>query len=118
MTLTWAQAFGATLLLELPVIVALAPRALRRRAILDGAFQDGVLANLFTHPLAWWLWHEGYLGASLGGWLLLEAGVVAVEWAIYRAVTGIAPARAFAMALLANGFSAGMGLLLQHSALT
>lgn len=114
MTITWPAAFAMTLALELPLMVAGAPRALRKRTLVDGT-----LANMLTHPLAWWVHVEGWIPELLGlppdgmlAWLILEALVVLVEGTVFAAVTRMPKARAFGVALFANAFSASIGLLL------
>jgi hypothetical protein len=106
--MTQIQAFLLTLALEVPCAVFLAGRLgvadLRRIALL------AIAGSALTHPLVWWL---SSAWTALPPWprlLLLEAGAVLVEGAVYRiAVT--AP-RALLLAFVANALSFGVGLLL------
>jgi len=99
--MNWPAAFALTAAIELPLVVAVAPRALRRRAALDS-----LAANLLTHPLAWYL-----LAAELLPWTAIEVGVTAVELAVYRFVTRLPWPRAVLAALLANGVTAALSFV-------
>lgn len=72
-----------------------------------------VLATLLTHPLAWaamlGLMDEiGYAAAVA----LVEAAVVLMESLAYRLLVPLPGGRALLASLVANGASAGLGLLL------
>ncbi len=98
----WPAACALTVALELPLASALAPVGQRRRVALDG-----LLLNLFTHPLAW--------GAVVGlGWPLLpvEVGVTAAEAVGYRAVSGLGWGRASLVSVLCNGLTTLVGVAL------
>lgn len=90
-----------TIAVELPIVVALAPRPMRRRALVDGgAF------NLFTHPLAWLaVLHLGL------GWWPVEAAVTLTELALYRGLTRLSWRRAALVACVANGVTAALSCL-------
>ncbi len=110
---SWALAFVGTLLVETPVYWL----ALRRALGLWGALSTSLLVNLVTHPLAW--------SAVTGGWhpwpwffLAVEAGVTLVEALLVFAVgrtrlcrRDIPIKEALAISVVANGLSAGIGLL-------
>lgn len=97
----WCNAFLLTLGVEVPLVVALAPRG-RRRYFAGIA----VGVQLLTHPLAWLAFTDGIMG-----WWTVEAAVVIVEAIVY-AIASASPLRAFTMSLLANASSAAAGLWL------
>jgi len=88
-----------TLVVESALVQVLAPSGLRRRIALDVVF-----VNLATHPIGFWL-------AALRpeAWLAIEAAITATEAFVYATVTGLAPRRAIATAILANGTTAALG---------
>jgi hypothetical protein len=108
----YALGLGLTLLVEVPVVVisaVLLGAPVRRAAVL------AVVASLLTHPVLWFVVApvlDDWLG--LWGLALAEAGVVAVEAAIYH--RGLRPTisagEAFCLSLLANALSFGVGVLL------
>ena len=79
----------------------LAKRFGRRTAL------DGVLANLFTHPLAWWL--VVHAGDSFA---VVEAGVALCEALVFWCLTGHSVWRAALLSLVANGATVGLSFLL------
>jgi len=92
-----------TLVLELPVVV------LFIRKPLGGVLLYFLLVNTFTLPLAtyvYWVWDWNFY--------LVEALVVVAEGLLYALYDRqkLPAWRAFLMALLANAFSAGMGVVL------
>jgi hypothetical protein len=104
----WAFAFALTLLCELPIYwFAL-------RGPLGGhgrALAVGVAVNVATHPLAWTL----AVGRVMP-WLAIEASVTVAEAALVFAAARALGRRlplheSFLVALAANAFSAGVGLL-------
>ena len=99
--LDWAVAFLLTVVLEMPCVVACAPRGVRRRAALDS-----LLVNACTHPVAWLAVNSDALS-----WTATEAAVVVVEALVYRWITRMPWSRAGAASLLANGVSAGSAFL-------
>ena len=101
----WLTAFACTLALEAPVYVA----GLRRRVSAPRALLLAVALNVATHPLAWWL----TAGHSWSRLAVVELGVWASEALLLWALARPLPlAEAVALALTANGLSAGVGLLL------
>jgi hypothetical protein len=104
----WLFGFGLTLLCELPIYWL----ALRRP--LGGntrALAVGVAVNVATHPLAWTL----AVGRMMP-WLAIEGAVTIVEAALIFAAARALGRRlplheSFLVALAANAFSAGVGLL-------
>jgi len=99
--MNWLFAFLLTVAIELPIVVAWAPRDRRRRIAVD-AFA----ANLLTHSAAW------YLVRSLAApWLLVEIGVAAVEALVYRRVGGLEWSRAAAASCCANGVTAALSFV-------
>lgn len=107
--MTQAVALLLTLLIETAVVIGLAVGA--RWRPLPRWIACAVCASLITHPFAWWA--HGMLPLPL--WpraLLIEAAVVLVEAALYRALVPAPLPRALAVALIANGASFGIGVLL------
>jgi len=104
----WAFAFALTLVCELPIYVF----ALRRP--LGGtlrALAVGVAVNVATHPLAWTL-----AVGHVMPWLAIEVAVTLLEalllFVVARAFGRRMPAHeSLLVALAANAFSAGVGLL-------
>ena len=100
--MNWLEAFALTCAIELPVVVLIAGRGLRRRAAVDS-----LAANLLTHPAAW------YLVRSTGvPWLAAEVVVAAVELLVYRRVTRLTWLRAAAASVAANGVTAALSFVL------
>lgn len=97
----WPAAFALTCAVEVPIVVAIAPRGRRARTA-----ADAFAANLLTHPLAWLLVGNGILP-----WLVVEVLVLLVEAAVYRGVTRLAPARAFTAAGVANLVTASLSFV-------
>lgn len=97
----WPAAFALTCAVEVPIVVAMAGRGRRRRTV-----ADAFAANLLTHPLAWLLVGHGILP-----WLVVEVLVLLVEALVYRGVTRLPPARAFAAAGLANLITASLSFV-------
>lgn len=110
-TVSYLADLGLTLAVEVPVVVVVG------RAIGVGARRAALVAvgaNLLTHPLLWFVaapWLHDHWG--LAGVALAEAGVVAVEAAVYRR-TLERSALAGWLALLANAASFGAGLVVHH----
>lgn len=102
--LLWAKAFLLTLAVEVPLIVALAPRERRRAVALMAAATQAL-----THPLAWIAFHEGVMG-----WWSVEVAVVVVEAVVYASATG-RKRWALGLSLLANLCSAALGVWLLES---
>ena len=100
--MTWWVAFLLTCASEFVVVAVVAPAPRRRRTA-----TDSLAANLFTHPLAWWLVTSGHLA-----FWPTEIGVCIAEAAIYASVSRLAPARAFATSFAANGVTVAMSFLL------
>ena len=96
--MNWPTAFALTAAIELPLVAAVAPSALRRRAALDS-----LAVNLLTHPLAWLSFGAGWLP-----WATIELLVLAVEAIAYRTVTRLSWPRALAASALANGVTAAL----------
>ncbi len=92
----WLACFVLTVAIELPIALALAPRAFRRHIALDA-----LLANLLTHPAAWFLVGEGLLD-----WGVTEGAIAFIEGLVYAAVTRLSWSRATGIALAANAVSA------------
>lgn len=97
----WPAAFALTCAVEVPIVIAFAPRGRRGRTA-----ADAFAANLLTHPLAWLL----IVHAGLS-WLLVEVLVLLVEVAVYRGVTRLPLPRAFAAAGLANLVTASLSFV-------
>lgn len=102
----YLAALGLTLLVELPVYLLV----LRQFLAWLPALRLGVVANLATHPLVWWILDRfgatglAFVGCEVGAWLaetLLIAAVVRRD----IAVVGLT-------ALVANTASVGAGLIL------
>jgi hypothetical protein len=105
--LRWCGAFALTLIIELPLAAVLLRRFEARPARL---WPKLVFANLATHPL---LWFGFPLAAWPGAWSMLAAELFAwlCEAAFYIVVfDGVGLRRAFAVSLLANAASFGVGV--------
>lgn len=100
--LAYAPLLLVTLVLEITIVGALAPRGRRREAWIAAA-----ALNLFTHPLATllaWRWGVDFLA--------LESLVFLFEWLCYGRLLRIGPLVALRLALPANLLSAVAGFLL------
>jgi len=105
----WLKAFLITLLVEVPLAAFLLRQQEPR---LSRLLLAGVYANLATHPLVWFVFATlplrpwaGIALAELWAWLG-EALFFVVVW------RGLSWRRAAGVALLTNGASFGLGLLL------
>lgn len=98
--MSWLAAYVLTVLIEVPLASALAPRGRRRRIALDA-----LLLNTLTHPLLTVLLRTGSIGFAPG-----EVLVWMVEAAGYVWVSGLRPARAFLLSLVANGATVAVAL--------
>lgn len=103
----WLQAFLGTVIIEVPIVVALTrgtePTAARRAAL-------ALFAQLVTHPLVWFVFPNlvGLRGGTAT--LLSELWAWGAEAAFYAlTLRGISPARAVAVSALANGASVLVG---------
>jgi hypothetical protein len=94
----WLGFFLLTIAIEIPIAVALAPRTARRSIALDA-----LLANLATHPAAWFAMAHLQLD-----WNAIELLVAAVECGVYALVTALRWPRAALIALVANGVTAAL----------
>lgn len=110
----WATAFALTLLFEGPLYLLLLRSALSPWRALAAT----LALNLATHPIAWsaitmaaqpfpWVFVGVEAAVALAEGLLLFA---AARTRLFRRRLGLA--EALAIALAANGFSAGLGLML------
>ena len=113
--MTQFQALVLSLLIEVPIVLALAWRLTRsgvpswRRLALVGC-----AATLITHPFAW---HGVYI---LRAWLpsywprvlVVECGVAVVEGLLYAVVARLGHPRGQLLGWTANAASFGIGLLL------
>jgi hypothetical protein len=113
------SALIASLILEVPIVVALGVALGRRAAPSDAPaasallwLQAGVAATLLTHPFAWWL-NEDALRGALTLWprmLTIELLVTLAEGALFGWI-GRAWARGLLLSALANATSFGLGLV-------
>ena len=105
----WLAAFVLTLAVEVPIagylLRRVEPDRLRLAVLL-------VFANLATHPIVWYVITQLFL---IGTWeyvLVAESWAVAVEAVFYAvAFRGLDPRRAIAVAVVANGASFFVGLI-------
>jgi len=104
---TMAISLGLTLLLEITFALLWGLRGKRELTV-------AALVNVLTNPPVVLLYH---IAAGLFGWpaaavtAVLECGAVLVEWRCYRACSQQLK-RPFLFALLANGFSFGIGCVI------
>jgi hypothetical protein len=110
----WALAFVFTLLAETPVYFL----GLRRVFGARGALAASLLLNVATHPLAWSAIMAAprpfpyvFLGVE-GAVTLIEALLLFGAGRSRLARRPLGAGEALAISLAANGFSAGLGLLL------
>lgn len=101
-SLEYLALLGATLAIELLVVLRFAPRGERLTWLVAC-----LAVNLVSHPLASHVYSEG-----LAGFGPIEGGVVLVEVAGYRVAKGARLREAALVSLLANGASAGIGLVM------
>lgn len=109
--MTQPLALLLTLLVEVLVVLAVVRLARGSGPGVGRWLLVALCASLITHPLAWWahavlpmpLWPRA---------LTIEAAVVLVEAGLYRGLVPASVRKAFAVALLANGASFGLGVWL------
>jgi hypothetical protein len=94
-----------TIVLEVAIVLLLAPADRRRRAALVAA-----VANLVTHPIA--LAAVATLSGGWAAWGAVEAAVTLVELLAYRAFGRLTWSRAALCAVVANAATAGLGAAL------
>jgi hypothetical protein len=94
-----------TIVVEVALVLLLAPKDRRRRAALVAA-----VANLVTHPIA--LAAVGLLPGGWASWFAVETAVALVELLAYRYGGRLTWSRAVLCALATNGVTAGLGALL------
>ena len=99
--MSWAAAFVLTVAVEVPLVLWLVGRGRRRRA-----GRDAVVANLLTHPAAWWVVRSAILP-----WWIAELVVACVEAVVYRSVTRLSIGRAVSVSLLSNGITAALSFV-------
>ena len=97
----YVVALALTLAIEVPVYRA----ALRLRS----AWVLGVLVNLVTHPVVWFLLADG---ASVGSFVLVELAAWLVEFGLLWAFLRRSSSILLATAILANSLSCLAGLAL------
>ena len=100
--------------LEVPCVLGLGwARRWMPRAQLPNWLIAAIAATLITHPFAWGfsITHTPEMTPE-GKAMRIEASVVVAESLIYSLGLRISPGRGFALALLANAVSFGVGLLL------
>ena len=108
--MTQFEALGLTLLVEVPVVLGLA-RLLGVERHAGRVAGIAAAASLITHPLAWLL--AGVGGATLSFWTragMVETAVVAAETVVYSLALPTDWRRGFALAVVANLLSFGVGL--------
>lgn len=100
-------AMGRSILIEVPIALALGPR-LPRTAVASAA------ATLITHPLLWAAWFPMRQHLSWGATAaLLEGAVVLVETGVYRLTLDLSWRRALLISAVANAASFAIGQLLR-----
>lgn len=99
--MSYPALLGLTVLVELALLAALAPRG-RRAAVLAA----GLAVNGVTHPLAF------TLHAALDALTCIELGVILLEALGYHLALGVGRGRALLLAALTNGVTWGLGYLL------
>lgn len=100
--MNWLVAFVLTCAVEFAVVLLVAPRPQRLRVAVDS-----LAANLFTHPLAYWLVTHGH-----AGFWPVEGAVALVEAGIYVAVSRLCVLRAVAVSCVANGITLALSFVL------
>jgi hypothetical protein len=99
----WFAAFVLTLAVEVPIVGYLLRRVEPDRLRLVILL---VFANLATHPIVWYVITQLFLVGTWEYVLAAESWVVVVEAVFYAvAFRGLAPRRAIAVAVVANGAS-------------
>jgi len=105
-TLTQAEAFGLTLLIEGPLAAALGI-ASGRAAFRCGA--AAVAASTITHPLLWLAYPSAYGYFAALTTPLLEASVIAAETPFYRTIASPRWEEAALLSVLVNAASWAAG---------
>jgi hypothetical protein len=98
--------------LAIETIVALALARFVTRVDVKWTIAAALLATLITHPF---VWHFNETLTALAPWprlLLLEAGAVVVEGAVYLAVARMSPLASWGTSLAANATSFALGLVI------
>lgn len=109
----WFKAFVFTAAIEVPLVV-LAYRRVARDMRWERRTVVAFFAQLASHPLVWFVIPT--LTSSYRATLLVaESWAVLSETALYAAILGGGAGRAFAVALLANMCSFGLGLLVRQA---
>jgi hypothetical protein len=105
------QAMLASIVIEAVVAAALITALAWGHAARAAA--AATLGTLITH---WFAWHSAPpLMAAIGnipGFVAIETGVTLVEAVVYRFLVPVGLGRALILSLVANGCSAGTGILL------
>ncbi len=106
----WFAAFLLTTAVETPIVFAMLRRSEPDRARLVGI---ALFASLVSHPAVWFVFTQLFLVGTPGYVVAAEGWAILVEAVFYLVVIrGVSVARAFAVSLVANAASFGIGLLL------
>ena len=109
---TWALAFAATQLIEVPIWVVTA-RAGRAEPGVVRLAAAAAVCTAVTHPLLWFAWPR-IVGVYSAYLVSGEVLVVAVETVLFRLLARSVPwSRCLAAGLLANGASLAAGLFVR-----
>jgi hypothetical protein len=105
----WLVAFVVTLVVEIPIGIALLRRAEPDRARLGAIV---AFANLATHPAVWFVFPQVLTVGTVEYIVAAEAWAIAVEAVFYAvAIRGLAVRSAVTVALVANAASFLVGRL-------
>ncbi len=113
MSLSQAQAFALTQVIEVPIIMLMAHYY---QVAWQRSLGFGVLASTLTHPLAWWFtWFINVIVFSPHNWLwfsVTESVVWLMESVILSQGLKVSWPKGLCISGIANASSAGLGLLL------
>jgi hypothetical protein len=108
---SWPAAFLVTVLVEVPIMVAVL------RATPAPAWKlatTALVAQLATHPVVWFVFPQiGALSHGQSLWVSELWAWLVEAWLLARALPGVGPIDAAGVSALANGASLGVGVLIR-----
>ena len=111
--MTQIDAFIATLLCEVPIVIYLAWTSPTNSRYLLQVFIAAVSAQCITHPIAWYLSEQLYEDYYYLGLSLIELGVFIIEGIWYRVWLKLNNRKALLWSFIANFCSTALGFIFQ-----